>query len=95
MDGVIIVTETTCGYVIEIKFISKSFYEEINNCTYELCTFLLIQSPCGKLNRLTQQEILRPTNSSSSFTGFYNPVAGFSLLILEVSRSHTMTQHSR
>jgi hypothetical protein len=31
---------------------------------------------------------------SSSFTGFYNPLAGFSLLILEVSRSHTMTQHS-
>ena len=26
---------------------------------------------------------------------FYNPRAGFSLLILEVSRSHTMTQHSR
>ena len=32
---------------------------------------------------------------SSSFTGFYNPLAGFSLLILEVSRSHTRTQHSR
>jgi hypothetical protein len=35
---------------------------------------------------------------SSSYcysTGFYNPLAGFSLLILEVSSSHTMTQHSR
>ena len=29
------------------------------------------------------------------FTGFYNPPAGFSLLILEVSKSHTMTRHSR
>ena len=26
---------------------------------------------------------------------FYNPFAGFSLLIFEVSRSHTMTRHSR
>ena len=33
--------------------------------------------------------------SSSSSSGFYNPLAGFSLLILEVSRSHTMTQYSR
>jgi hypothetical protein len=32
---------------------------------------------------------------TSSFTGFYNPLAGFSLLILEVSRLHTMTHHSR
>ena len=32
---------------------------------------------------------------SSSSTGFYNPLAGFSLLSLEVSRSHTMTRHSR
>ena len=31
------------------------------------------------------------SSSSSSCTGFYNPLAGFSLLILEVSRSHTMT----
>jgi hypothetical protein len=31
----------------------------------------------------------------SSSTGFYNPLAGFSLLILEVSRSHTLTHHSR
>ena len=31
----------------------------------------------------------------SSFTGFYNLLAGFCLLILEVSRSHTMTPHSR
>jgi hypothetical protein len=35
------------------------------------------------------------SSSSSSSTGFYNSLAGFSLLILEVSRSHTMTQHSR
>ena len=34
------------------------------------------------------------TSSSSSVTGFCNPLAGFSLLILEVSRSHTMTRHS-
>jgi hypothetical protein len=34
-------------------------------------------------------------SSSFSFTGFHNPLAGFSLLILEVSRSHTMTQHSQ
>jgi hypothetical protein len=33
--------------------------------------------------------------SISSFTGFYNPLAGFSLLILEVSRSHTVTHHRR
>jgi hypothetical protein len=33
--------------------------------------------------------------STSSFTGFHNPLAGFSLLILEVSRSHTRTHHSR
>jgi len=26
---------------------------------------------------------------------FHNPVAGFSLLIFEVSRSKTMTRHSR
>jgi hypothetical protein len=26
---------------------------------------------------------------------FYNPLVGFSLLSLEVSRSHTMTQHSQ
>jgi hypothetical protein len=32
---------------------------------------------------------------SSSSTGFFNSLAGFSLFILEVSRSHTMTQHSR
>jgi hypothetical protein len=35
------------------------------------------------------------SSSSSSSSGFYNPLAGFSLLILEVSRSHTVTQHSR
>jgi hypothetical protein len=34
-------------------------------------------------------------SSSSSFTGFYKTFAGFSLLILEVSRSHTRTQYSR
>ena len=32
---------------------------------------------------------------SSSSIGFYNPLEGFSLLILEVSRSHTRTHHSR
>ena len=35
------------------------------------------------------------SSSSSSSTGFHNPLAGFSLLILEVSRSHTRTHHSR
>ena len=34
-------------------------------------------------------------SSSYSSTGFYNPLAGFSFLILEVSRSHTVTHHSR
>ena len=29
------------------------------------------------------------------FTGFYNTLAGFSLLILEVPRSHARTHHSR
>jgi hypothetical protein len=35
--------------------------------------------------------------SSSSFSsaGFHNPLAGFGLLILEVSGSHTTTHHSR
>jgi hypothetical protein len=28
-------------------------------------------------------------------TGFYNPAAGFSLLILEISISHKMAHHSR
>jgi hypothetical protein len=32
---------------------------------------------------------------SSSSTNFYNPLAAFSLLILELSRSHTVTQHSQ
>jgi hypothetical protein len=35
------------------------------------------------------------SSSSSSSTGFYYPLAGFSLLILEVSRSHTRTHNSR
>ena len=34
-------------------------------------------------------------SSSSSSTDFYNSLAGFSFLILEVSRSHTATHHSR
>ena len=29
------------------------------------------------------------------FTGFYNPLAGFSLLVLEVPRSHARTHYSR
>jgi hypothetical protein len=35
------------------------------------------------------------SSSSSSYStiGFYNPLAGLSFLILEVSKSHTMTQH--
>jgi hypothetical protein len=43
----------------------------------------------------TQGVAVSEDSSSSSFTGFYNPLAGFSFLILEVSRSHTMTHHSR
>jgi hypothetical protein len=39
-----------------------------------------------------QYQFLRISSSSISF---YNPLAGFSLLILEVSRSHTTTHHSR
>jgi hypothetical protein len=38
--------------------------------------------------------IISSETSSSSFTGVYNPLAGFSLLIPEVSRSHTLTHHS-
>jgi hypothetical protein len=34
-------------------------------------------------------------SSSSSSTGFYNPLAGFSVVISKVSRSHTMTQRGR
>jgi hypothetical protein len=34
-------------------------------------------------------------SSSSSSSGFYNALVGFSLLSLEVSRSHTMTHHNR
>jgi hypothetical protein len=41
------------------------------------------------------QFMMHYIHSSSYFTDFYNPLAGFSLLILEVSRSHTMTQHSQ
>ena len=40
-------------------------------------------------------EYYSSSSSSSSFTGFHNPFAGFSLLILEVSTSHTRTHHSR
>ena len=35
------------------------------------------------------------SSSSSYFTGFYNPLSGFNLLILEVSRSHTLTHCSQ
>ena len=48
---------------------------------------------CSNLSCLCS--IHNVTSSSSSFAGFYNPLAGFSLLILEVSRLHTRTQHSR
>jgi hypothetical protein len=42
-------------------------------------------------------EVVEPEEDifSSSSTGFYNPLAGFSLLILEVSRSHIVTHYSR
>ena len=35
------------------------------------------------------------SSSSSSSSGFYNPLAGFSVLILEVSRSQTTQQVGR
>ena len=38
---------------------------------------------------------VRLSTGPSSSTGSYNPLAGFSLLILEVLRSHIMTRHSR
>jgi hypothetical protein len=49
------------------------------------------------LKQLIVIKKLIPTrnNTPSSFIGFYNPLASFSLLILEISRSHTMTQYNR
>ena len=44
------------------------------------------------VNRIKKQAASSLT--SSSFTGFYNPLAGFSLLILEVPRSHNDTTQS-
>ena len=60
---------------------------------------LTVRFPWQKFYRQNETQADKMKNiyiySSSSFTGFYNPLAGFSLLILEVSRSHTMTRHSR
>jgi hypothetical protein len=42
------------------------------------------------LQQNVKQEFGDCDTISSSFTGFYKPLAGFSLLILEVSRSHIM-----
>ena len=41
------------------------------------------------------QSIVNAVMNLSSFTSFYNLFARFSLLILEVSRSHTTIRHSR
>jgi hypothetical protein len=71
--------------------------------SFNLCT---IHSPVAVSNdtpirSVTQSELYdyhsTPFNSSSSssFPGFYNPLAGFSLLIFEVSRSHSVIRHSR
>jgi hypothetical protein len=59
-----------------------------------------IQPVPGNILRLADlfrswRSTLRDPFSFSSFSGFDNPLAGFSLLILEVTRSHTMTQRSR
>ena len=56
-----------------------------------------------KLKSITTEKHMNMSHTKISYyyyyyyysTGFYNPLAGFSLLSLEVSRSHTMTQHSR
>jgi hypothetical protein len=53
--------------------------------------FMQITNGVSTCSVYTQQT----SSSSSSFTGFYNPFAGFSLITFEVSRSHTMTHHSR
>ena len=41
------------------------------------------------------QRVVCANYVDSSFTGFDNPLVGFSRLILEVSRSHTVTRHIR
>ena len=47
------------------------------------------------IDLITMTIASKGTIVASSFTGFHNPLAGFSVLIVEVSRSHTLTQHSR
>jgi hypothetical protein len=47
----------------------------------------------GTEMRIKNENIYRDGNENSSyFTGIFNLLAGFSLLIFEVSRSHTMTR---
>ena len=49
----------------------------------------------GRCVRLTTYHLHSADYYYYYSTGFYNPFAGFSLLSLEVSRSHTRTHHSR
>ena len=56
----------------------------------EISAFILMYMTFGLSRFITSS-----SSSSSSSTGFDNPLAGFSLLIFEVSRSHTRTHHSR
>jgi hypothetical protein len=50
--------------------------------------------PCNICQTLVVSDC-KPRLNLFCSTGFYNPFAGFSLLSLEVSRSHTRTHHSR
>jgi hypothetical protein len=78
------------------------------NCTNVIILLVplhKVRNPTDVLLVLGQMSTISKTNNSHKqyiyyyyyyySTGFYNPLAGFSLLILEVSRSHTMTHHSR
>jgi hypothetical protein len=65
------------------------------SCFVVLCIFIFVCTCVGLLPPGENPIAVSNNNSSSSSTGFYNPLTGFSHLILEVSRSHTRTHHSR
>jgi hypothetical protein len=69
----------------------KIFKHLTGNRSWDFLSYAAVPQPTASPLTSTREY----NNPSSSFIGFYNPLAGFSLLILEVSRSHTMTQHSR
>ena len=77
--------------VLNFVFITVHFYESVNK-TPTTCTLNLVTNS-------TPTCFDADGPSSGCFLllllAFYNPRAGFRLLILEVSRSHTMTRHSR